>query len=90
MRYLGNKDSIVEILSGIIKEKTSLSNNMIFFDAFCGTGSVANSLKQNCRIILNDNLHCSATYSHGRLIAADCTFERLGFNPIDYLNNNNN
>lgn len=90
MRYLGNKDSIVEILSKIIKEKTALSNNTIFFDAFCGTGSVANSLKQDCRIVLNDNLHCSAIYSHGKLIASNCTFERLCFNPIDYLNNNNN
>lgn len=86
MRYLGNKDSLAEKISDIIKYKTNLSHDTVFFDAFCGTGSIANSLKQDCKLIINDNLHCSATYAHGRIMASNCKFEKLGFNPIDYLN----
>lgn len=90
MRYLGNKDSIAKKITDIIKDKTQLNQNTVFFDAFCGTGAISNYLKQDCKIIINDNLHSSATYSHGRLIASGCNFNKLGFNPIEYFNKNNN
>ena len=60
---------------------------MIFFDAFCGTGSIANAFKTVCNVRINDNLHCATTYSYGRIVGSSCTFNKLGFNPIEYFNN---
>lgn len=59
---------------------------MIFFDAFCGTGSIANAFKNICNVRINDNLHCATTYSYGRIMSSSCTFSKLGFNPIEYFN----
>ena len=59
---------------------------MIFFDAFCGTGSIANAFKNICNVRINDNLHCATTYSYGRIMGGACTFSKLGFNPIEYFN----
>jgi len=89
LRYLGNKESISDTIKGIICQKVNIDSSTIFFDAFCGTGSMSNTFKDMCKIIINDNLNCSATYAHGRLIAANCTFENLGFNPFDFFNVNN-
>ncbi len=59
-----------------------------FFDAFCGSGSVADYLKSYYDIIINDNLTWSVTYTWGRVCAPNCTFQRLGFDPFAYLNKN--
>ncbi len=88
MRYLGNKDSITDIIKEIISDKVNIQPSTILFDAFCGTGSVANAFKNLCNIVINDNLNCATTYAYGRMVAASCTFERLGFNPIDFFNEN--
>ena len=69
-------------------ERVHFQKDTILFDAFCGTGSIANKFKDSCKIIINDNLHCSTTYAYGRLISATCTFDRLGFNPFDFFNEN--
>lgn len=90
LRYLGNKDSIVETIKEAIRNKVKISSSCIFFDAFCGTGAVSNAFKNECNIVLNDNLHCSSTFAHGRISAANCSFTKLGFDPIDYFNSNNN
>ena len=58
----------------------------MLFDAFCGTGSVANSFKDACKVIINDNLHCAVTYSYRRMVANSCKFENLGFDPFEYFN----
>ena len=86
MRYLGNKDSLTEIIQEIILQKVNIQPTMIFFDAFCGTGSIANAFKNICNVRINDNLHCATTYSYGRIMGSSCTFSKLGFNPIEYFN----
>lgn len=104
MRYLGNKDSITDLIIEFLEEngltKTSRTlfnyeysedeNILTFFDAFSGTGSVADSLKDKFNLIINDSLTWSVTYTRGRLIAHNCTFERLGFDPIAYFNSTEN
>lgn len=90
LRYLGNKDSIKDIIKEVIEEKTSIENNTVFFDAFCGTGSIANCFKNKCKVIINDNLHCSTTYSYGRITGASCAFTNLGINPFEFFNKNKN
>lgn len=61
---------------------------MVLFDAFCGTGSIANAFKTICNIKVNDNLTCATTYSYGRIVGSSCTFNTLGFNPIEFFNSN--
>lgn len=87
MRYLGNKESISDTIKQIICQKINIDSTTVLFDAFCGTGSMSNTFKNMCKIILNDNLNCSAIYAHGRLVAANCTFDTLGFNPFEFFNN---
>jgi adenine-specific DNA-methyltransferase len=89
MRYLGNKKSILKDIEKLLLEKGLLDKNLIFFDAFCGTGSVADYFKNNYSIVINDNLHWAVTYSQGRIRSNHCTFDKLGFDPFVYLNNNN-
>ncbi len=88
MRYLGNKDSITDKIKQIILSKTAAGPDTVFFDAFCGTGSVANAFKDTCSVVINDNLNCAATYAYGRIVAAACTFEQLGFDPFSFFNSN--
>lgn len=63
---------------------------MTFFDAFCGSGSVADYFKQYYNIIINDNLTWSVIYTKGRIIAKSCSFDSLGFDPFDFFNSNSN
>lgn len=86
MRYLGNKDSIISKIKEIILSRVDMEPETIVFDAFCGTGSVANAFKDTCNILINDNLNCATTYAYGRMVAVNCTFERLGFDPFVFLN----
>lgn len=88
LRYLGNKDTITDIIQNLIMQKVKIRPHMVFFDAFCGTGSVANSFKTLCNIRINDNLHCATTYSYGKILGSNCTFDKLRFNPIKFFNNN--
>lgn len=89
MRYLGNKESILNEIINLLKEKGLLSDRYIFFDAFCGTGTVSNGVKNYFDLIINDNLLMATTFSKGRIIAQLCTFKKLGFNPFDFFNNSN-
>lgn len=58
MRYLGNKESLTDEIVTLLRKENLLNINdrKVFFDAFCGTGTVSNSIKNYCDIILNDNL----------------------------------
>ena len=88
MRYIGNKSSILNDIYELFEEKNLLNKDLILFDAFCGTGSVSDYFKKNFKIVINDNLNWATTYAKGKLIANNCTFEKLGVNPFSYLNNN--
>ena len=90
MRYLGSKESLTEPIIQLLAEKNINQRELTFFDAFCGMGSVADALKTTYdHIIINDTLKCATTFTLGRLYANRCTFERLGLDPFDFLNNNN-
>ena len=86
MRYLGNKTSILLDIENILAEKHLLHKKMVFFDAFCGSGAVADYLKRNYQLIINDNLRWSTVYTRGRIEALNCSFEKLGLDPFEYLN----
>lgn len=88
MRYLGNKTSLIQQIVNLLERNSLLERRYVFFDAFCGTGTVANALRDNYDIVLNDNLLFATIYSKGRIVQSDCTFTNLGFNPIEYFNGN--
>lgn len=89
MRFLGNKESITSEISGLLGNKGLLDKNLTLFDAFCGTGSVTDALKSSFNIIANDILSWCVTYTRGRICANKCNFDKLGFDPFDYLNARN-
>lgn len=88
MRYIGNKESLIDNIRHLLIDLNLYKKGLIFFDAFSGTGTVSNSFKDTYKIILNDNLFSSYAYSMGRVNASFCSFEKLGFNPITFLNKN--
>lgn len=90
MRYIGSKETLIEPIIQLLSDKGLLQRHMVFFDAFCGMGSVSDSMKVLYdHIIINDSLKCSSTFTLGKLYANKCSFEKLGFDPFIYLNNNN-
>lgn len=90
MRYLGSKESLIEPIIQLLADKGLLQRNLVFFDAFCGMGSVSDAVKTSFdHIIINDALKCSSIFTLGKLYANECTFERLGFNPFDFFNADN-
>lgn len=91
MRYLGSKETLTDSIRALLQNHNLLQGNLVFFDAFCGMGSVADSMKSiYSHIIINDSLKCSTIFTRGRLYANICTFERLGFDPFTFFNENNN
>lgn len=89
MRYIGSKESLTDPIIQLLNEKGLLQRNYVFFDAFCGMGAVADAVKTTYdHIIINDSLKCSSTFASGKLLANECHFDLLGFNPFDYLNGN--
>ncbi len=73
MRFLGNKASIVTEIHKLLIEYGLESNSLRFFDAFCGTGSVADYFKDKYNIIVKDIMKWSVLYTQGRIYAQDCT-----------------
>ena len=45
MRYLGSKETLTDSIRTLLQNHNLLQGNLIFFDAFCGMGSVADSMK---------------------------------------------
>ena len=87
MRYLGNKESIVPEIYSLLSDKGLIDGKFSFFDAFCGSGSVADFFKEYYNnIIINDNLTWSVVYTCGRLRSQHCTFSKLGFDPFEFFN----
>ena len=90
MRYIGSKESLVDSIKSLLQRHNLLQRNLVFFDAFCGMGSVADNLKTVYRhIVINDSLKCSTIFTRGKLYANKCNFKKLGFDPFIYLNENN-
>jgi len=87
MRFIGNKDSITHEILDLLESKGLTNKKLTLFDAFCGSGAVADALKGNFDIVINDILSWCVFYTKGRIYAHTCTFEKLGFDPFEYLNN---
>lgn len=88
MRYLGSKDKLIPAIQSLLSEKGLIDKSFVFFDAFCGTGAVANSFKDVFHLIINDSMNWSVLYSKGRIVGNTCTFNKLGFNPFLYFQKN--
>lgn len=87
MRFIGNKEPIVNEIRSLLNKQGLLDKeNLTLFDAFCGTGAVADHFKDTFNIVANDMIEWSVTYSKGKLRANNCTFEKLGFDPFSFLN----
>ncbi len=89
MRYLGSKDKLVSTILSVLNKNGLTDRDYVFFDAFCGTGAVANSVKDIYRLIINDSMRWSVLYTKGRIVGGTCTFDKLGFNPFEYFRTNN-
>lgn len=86
MRYIGNKESMVEEIDSFIESRVESEESLTLFDAFCGTGAVSDRLKNKFNLVINDNLKWATVYTAGRLYASSCHFEWLGFDPFAFLN----
>jgi adenine-specific DNA-methyltransferase len=87
MRYLGSKDSLADHIVDLLRNKELLQHEFTFFDGLCGMGSISDAVKTIYKkIIINDSLNCASVFTHAKLIANGCTFEKLGFDPFNYLN----
>ncbi|PTK01883.1 DNA adenine methylase [Staphylococcus saprophyticus] len=90
MRYIGSKVTLLEQIKEIIDEKVC-GNEKVFLDLFAGTNSVAEYFKSEYEIITNDILYFSYINSKAIIENNDeLKFEKLGFNPFDYLNDEEN
>lgn len=90
MRFIGNKDLIHLQIKDLLERLGLANRGLTLFDAFCGTGAIANSLKDSFNIIANDMLKWCVVYTRGRICANNCTFEKLGFDPFNFFNSNTN
>lgn len=88
MRYLGSKDKLISAIQSLLSDKGLTNKPYTFFDAFCGTGAVANSFKDVFHLIINDSMNWSVLYSKGRIVGNTCTFDKLGFDPFQYFQKN--
>lgn len=86
MRYIGNKNALVDSIYKLIKDKKIDKKSYTFCDAFSGTGVVGEYFKNKFRIIANDIQYYSFVISHAKLNVPDMNFSQLGFNPFDYFN----
>jgi adenine-specific DNA-methyltransferase len=85
MRFIGNKEAIAPAIRQLLQEKGLLHRDLTLFDACCGSGAVADALKDAFNVKINDLLAWSVVYTRGRLMAPKCTFAQLGFDPFARL-----
>lgn len=90
MRYIGNKNKILNYIEQLIIDKKINKEHYTFCDAFSGTATVGNYFKDKFKIIANDNLYTSYVMSNARLNTPDLKFEKLGKNPFEIFNNEEN
>lgn len=87
MRYIGNKNKIINQIDQLINDKNINKENYTFCDAFSGTATVGNYFKDKFKIIANDNLYTSYVMSYAKLNTPNLKFEKLGFDPFEFINN---
>jgi adenine-specific DNA-methyltransferase len=85
MRFIGNKELIISDIKELLKDLKLINKKLVFFDAFCGTGAVSDSLKDSFNLVSNDMLNWCVIYTKGRIFASQCKFEKLGFDPFDFF-----
>jgi adenine-specific DNA-methyltransferase len=88
MRFIGSKELLVPEIIKLLKKKNLLKKKLKFLDAFCGTGSVSDSLKSHFHVIINDLIGWSVIYTKGRIHSHSCKFKNLGFDPFLYFKSN--
>lgn len=88
MRFIGNKELITEEIEKLLKDQGLVGKDLRFFDAFCGSGAVADYFKDYYEIIINDMIKWSVIYTKGRIYSKECNFSNLGFDPFLFLNSN--
>ena len=89
MRFIGNKELIVPEIRSLLDQHGLANKGLIFFDAFCGSGAVADSLKASFNVVINDLLKWCVTYSRGRIVSGTCDFSALKFDPFEFFRSNN-
>ncbi|SCU44041.1 modification methylase FokI [Mammaliicoccus lentus] len=92
MRYIGNKNRILNHIDKLIKDKQIEGG--IFADLFTGTGSVADHFKDRFEIITNDLLYYASVFSEAKVNFADipnfAEFQKkYSMSPFDYWNTYN-
>ena len=86
MRYLGSKESLTDSIKELLHEHNLLQRNYIFFDAFCGMGSVADSMKSIYdHIIINDSLKKQDNMVDLIVFAGQSNMAGRGFQPVERL-----
>lgn len=90
MRYIGNKNKILNYIETLINDKKINKQNYTFCDAFSGTATVGNYFKDKFKIIANDNLYTSYVMSQAKLNTPDLKFELLCLDPFKIFNDENN
>lgn len=90
MRYIGNKNKILNYIEALINDKKINKENYTFCDAFSGTATVGNYFKDRFKIIANDNLYTSYVMSQARLNTPDLKFDLLGLDPFEIFNDESN
>lgn len=87
MRYIGNKEKILNEIEEVIVKNKLYPKCKTFCDAFSGTATVGEKFKDKFKIIANDNLYMSYVISQAKLNTPDGKYENLGFDPFEYFNN---
>lgn len=86
MRYIGNKQKLLDNIKKLLEDKDIFKENYTFFDAFSWTASVWNFFKNRFKIIANDSLYFSYVIAYAKLNPIDKKFKNLKNNPFDYFN----
>lgn len=85
MRYIGNKTKLLNFIRTSIEETLKGEKPEFFYDLFSGTGSVAESYKNDHTVIANDILVSSCLITRVRLMKGIPDYEKLQ-ELIDFLN----
>lgn len=86
MRYLGTKTKILGNIEQLLKDKNIYKDDLVFCDAFSGTGTVSHHFKSKFNIIANDSLYMSYIIASAKLNSRKDMFGDLGFDPFNYFN----